>query len=343
MDKKTITIYDIAKEADVSPATVSRVLTNSTNVSAAKREKIEAIIKKYDFRPNRLARGLSDTKTKVIGIIVADIRNPFYASVFVECERAANRRGYTLLLSNSFGEPTIEEDLLQKLYERRVDAIILMGGRVDEVISDANYVAKVTRISNKIPVIITGKLDGSDCYQVCIDEKQSMRALMEYLINLGHQEIVLIGGRKDVKSTYDKQLTFVQELNKHGIAFNENYILESGSYDEEGGYQCMNKLFDNGEKPSVIIAINDFTASGVIRSITEHGLNIPEDLSVASFDNTFVSQMSIPKLTSVAYDYREFGDKLISTAIEVINGEEVSKIQFVESKLCIRDSCLKKK
>lgn len=339
MKMKTITIYDIAKEAGVSPATVSRVLTNNAKVSQEKKEKVEKLIKKYKFKPNALARGLSDTKTKTIGVIAADIRNPFYASLFVECEKVANARGYTLLLCNSLGENAIEDNHLEKLYEKRVDAIIQIGGRVDELVSDKNYVEHVNRISNSIPVIITGKLDGSDCYQVNIDEQQSMQILMDYLIGIGHENIALVGGRKNVKSTNDKQLRYIQMLNKHALAFNEKFLVEGLNYDDESGYRCMNQLFEQEQIPTVIIAINDFTAMGVVRSITEHGMSIPEDLSVASFDNTFISQVCIPKLTTVGYDYQLFGEKLIDVAIKAINKEHPSRVELIKSELIIRDSC----
>lgn len=341
MNVRTITIYDIAKEAGVSPATVSRVLTNNAKVSAEKREKVEKLIEKYDFKPNALARGLSDTKTKTIGVIAADIRNPFYASLFVECEKAANAKGYTLLLCNSLGENALEDNHLEKLYEKRVDAIIQIGGRVDELVSDNDYVEHVNSITNAIPMVITGKLEGSECFQVSIDEQQAMQILLEYLIQIGHRNIALVGGRNDVKSTYDKRLKYKQILNKYAIEYQEDLILEGANYDDESGYVSMNQLFERKKVPTAIIAINDFTAMGIIRAIMERGLTIPNDLSVASFDNTFMSQISMPRLTTVGYDYQLFGERLVNAAIEAINGEEPARIELIKSELIIRDSCKK--
>lgn len=340
VNKKSITVYDIAKEAGVSPATVSRVLTSNARVSKEKKDKVQFLINKYDFKPNLLARGLSDTETKNIGIIAADIRNPFYAALFVECEKTANSRGYTVLLCNSLGENKLEDAHLEKLFEQRVDSIIQMGGRVDELISDENYVQHVNKIANSIPIIVTGKLDGSDCYQVNIDEGQSMEILMEYLVGLGHEDIALVGGRKNVKSTYDKHLRYRQLLSKYLLPYNENYVVEGLNYDSESGYECMNKLFLQKKVPTAVIAINDFTAIGVIRSIGEHGLSIPKDISVASFDNTFVSEVCIPNLTTVGYDYKNFGETLIDVAIKAIHKEEPPRVQLIKSELIIRDSCL---
>lgn len=335
--KENISIYTIAKEAGVSPATVSRVVTNNAKVSDEKKKKVQEIIDKYDFKPNALARGLSNTKSRIIGLLVADIRNPFYATMAVECEKAAYEQDYMLLLCNTFRENEIKD--LKKMFEQRVDAIIQIGGKVDDVVSDEEYVDYLNRIADSIPILITGKLDGADCCQINIDEGQSMEILMEYLVNNGHQNIALIGGRKDVKSTYDKRLRYKQLLRRHGMPFFEDYIVDS-PYNIEGGYDAMNKFFQDGiPLPTAIIAINDFTAIGIMQAIKEHGMSIPEDISLASFDNTYIAQSSLPRLTSVGYDYQQFGKTLISSAISMIQRQEVARIQLIKSELVIRESC----
>lgn len=340
MSKENINIYAIAKEAGVSPATVSRVLTKSARVSNEKKERVQALIEKYNFKPNAIARKLSNTESKTIGFLSQDIRNPFYAALFVECEKAANARGYSVLLCNSLGENELEDSHLENLFAQRVDAIIQTGGRVDELISDEEYVKHVNKIAASIPFVITGRLEGSECYQVNADEGHAMELLIEYLIGLGHRDIALIGGRKNVKSTYDKQMRYRQILTRHAIEYNEDWIIEGERYDIDTGYKCMKQFFDSNKKlPSALIAINDFTAIGVIHSIREHGLDIPNDISIASFDNTFVSEVSMPKLTTVAYDYELFGEKLVEVAIDAIHKKNLQRIQLIKPKLVVRDSC----
>lgn len=341
-ESKAITIYDIAKESDVSPATVSRVLTNNARVSAEKKEKVQAVINKYNFKPNALARGLVDTKRKVIGIIVADIRNPFYSELFVACEQAAQERGYTVILCNSFGEQEKEEFQLEKLEEQRVDAIILAGGRVDDLNSNEEFVELVNNVTNTIPVIITGKLDGTNCYQVHIDAIKSMDLVLEYLFSLNHQEIAIVGGRKNVLSTFDKIQRYKQLLSKHQIKFRPEFVDNFGHYDSENGYKRMAELLDNEIIPTAVIAINDFTASGAINCIYDKGYRIPEDISVVSYDNTFISDVMTPKLTGIDYNYAEYGEKLIETCIAAIEKAAVPRIQFIEPRLIVKDSCVKR-
>ena len=337
-ENKAITIYDIAKEAGVSASTVSRVITNSANVRKEKKEKVQALIDKYNFKPNALAKGLADTKTRTIGVLAADIRNPFYASLFVECENAARAVDYTVVLCNSLGEMAKEVELLGKLQEQKVDAIIQIGGRADDLVSKVEYVELINQIMAKIPVVVTGKLDGTRCHVVRIDAMKAMEILMEHLLELGHEKIALIGGRKDVLSTFEKHQRYKQILKEHMIEFDPELVAEDGGYDFETGYRQMNEMLDKEVRPTAVIAINDFSAMGVMRSINEHGLSIPQDISVVSYDNTYMAEMAMPKLTSVDYNYEEYGRKLIDTAIAMIEERKTGQLRMVTPTLVIRGS-----
>lgn len=337
-ENKAITIYDIAKEAGVSASTVSRVLTNNANVRSEKKEKVLALIEKYNFKPNALARGLADTKTRTIGVLAADVRNPYYASLFVACENAARDKDYTVILCNSLGETEKEVDLLGKLQEQKVDAIIQLGGRGDDLASNIDYVELINQVMAKIPVVVTGKLDGTRCHVVRIDAMKAIEMLMNHLLELGHRKIALIGGRKDVLSTFEKHLRYKQILKENMIEFDSELVAEDGDYNFETGYGQMNQMLDKGIRPTAVVAINDFSAMGVMRSIQEHGLKIPEDISVVSYDNTYMAEMAIPRLTSVDYNYEEYGRKLIDTATAMIEGRKAGQLRMVTPTLVIRES-----
>lgn len=334
---KTLTIYDIAKEAGVSAATVSRVLTNNANVRKEKRDKIQNLIEKYNFTPNAMARGLSDTQSKVIGIVAADVRNPYYAEVFVACENAAREAGYTMLLCNSLGITEREEGHLEMLQQQRVYAIIQLGGRADDFVSSEEYVEKVRQILPAIPMVVTGKLDGTQCYEVQIDAARAVELLMDHLLGLGHEKIAMVGGKKSVLATLLKHEKYKEILEGHRIPYREEYVIE-GSYNYETGYLCMNQILELEDIPTAVIAINDYAAAGVVRSILEHGYRIPEDISVVSYDNTHLAELLIPKLTSVDYDYVTFGKKLVDTAIAAAQGKVVPRHQMVSPSLVVRES-----
>lgn len=336
-ENKVITIYDIAKEAGVSPSTVSRVLTNNANVSQEKKEKIQSLIEKYNFTPNAMARGLSDTKSRVIGIVVADVRNPYYAEVFVSCENAAKDAGYTVLLCNSLGVTEREFLHLEMLQQQRVEAIIQLGGRADDLISNEEYVEKVNRLITSIPMVVTGKIDDTRCYEVQIDAERAAELLMEHLYSLGHRKIALVGGRRNVLSTYHKYQKYKDFLKKHQMEYREEYIID-GSYDYETGYFGMNQVLELEDIPTAVIAINDFCAAGVLRSAAEHGYRIPQDMSVVSYDNTQLTDLMMPKMTSIDYDYTTYGRKLVDTAIAAAQGRKVPRHQKVMPSLVVRES-----
>lgn len=337
-ENKVITIYDIAREAGVSPATVSRVLTNNVNVRQEKRDKVLYLVRKYNFRPNALARSLSDTRSRVIGILVADIQNPYYAELFVACERAAHEAGYTVLLTNSAGDPQREGELMEMMQGQRVDAFIQMGGSVDALFSEKDYMERLSQAMNHIPVVVTGKVEGMDSHMVRIDSAHAMKLLMDHLTGLGHRRIALIGGRMDVLGTYEKFLQYQKCLQEHRIVFDPALVAEDGNYDMESGYRLMNRMFEKQVEPTAVIAVNDFAAAGVVRSIMEHGKRIPEDISVVGYDNTYIAQMMTPPLTSIDYDYEEYGRLLIRTAVQTIEGKETDRLQTVMPRLVVRGS-----
>lgn len=334
---KVITIYDIANEAGVSPATVSRVLTNAANVRPEKKEKILALIEKYNFQPNSYAKGLSNPRTKLIGMVAADVSNPFYGATYVACEKAAMMAGYRIILLNSFGDIDREIDQLNILKSQHVNAIIQLGGKVDDFETDPKYVKVCEEITKSIPMIVTGHISNVDCCSLRIDAREAASLLTHHLIQLGHKKIALVGGRLDVLSTYDKYQKYCEIMNRFDIPIRDDYLIEGG-YDHQTGYEGVKTLLGLKEIPTAIIAINDFCAAGIMRGISELGFSIPGDISVVSYDNTYIAELLNPKLTSIDYDYPSFGQALVDAAISRIEGIEIPNEIKITPKLIVRSS-----
>lgn len=184
------------------------------------------MIEKYHFKPNVMARGLADTKTRTIGILAADIRNPYYAALFVACEKAAREAGYTAVLCNFLEDREAEKNLLVSLQEQKVDAIIQFGGRVDDLASKEEYVELVNQIMARTPVVVTGKLDGTRCHAVRIDSMQAMELLMDHLLSLGHRRIALVGGKQNVLATFEKYQRYKQILKENQIPYDPQLVTE---------------------------------------------------------------------------------------------------------------------
>ena len=339
MAKERANIYTIAKEAGVSPATVSRVLTNNARVSEEKREKVRAVIQKYGYTPNALAQGLSNSKTKSIGLMISDISSPFYATVATECEKIADKAGYLMLMLTSLGDLELEKKQLMKLYEQQVDAIIIVGGLIDRITIDEEYVEQLNHILESTPIIATNRPAGVRNCKVHLDEGGSMDLAMDYLFHLGHEKIATIGGLKEARSTLEKRMRYRTMLRQKGLVYREDYVFDSEDYSNESGYQCMKELLKNPDRPTAVVAINDFTAAGVLRAIHDTGLRVPQDISVVAFDNTYLSSALTPTLTSVGANYTEFAKHLVDAAIRASENETCPEDYLVPVGISVRDSC----
>lgn len=339
MGKERTNIYEIAKAAGVSTATVSRVMTNSAHVSEEKRRKVEEAIRRYGYRPNALAQGLSANRTKTIGLLVADISSSFYENVTVACERAADQQDYTLLIMSSLGNDELGRRQIFRMYGQNVDALVLIGGSLDSVTANEEFIEQINHMCRVMPVISSGKPAGAENLKVALDEAGSMDIAMNHLLELGHTKIAMIGGRKGANSTLEKRIRYRTALANHGIAWREDYLLETEHYTNPEGYRAMKKLLKNPDRPTAVVAINDACATGILRAALEEGLEIPRDLSLISFDNTYLSEMVTPQITSIGCNYDEYGRVLIGTAVKAAAGEKVPPVQMVPVSMTERGSC----
>ena len=339
--QKTITIYDIATEAKVSAATVSRVLANSAGVKPEKYERVMQVVNKYHFRPNALAKGLSQTHSKMIGMLCPDVRNPYYSNVFVECEKAASENGYTLVLNNTFAREDLEIAFIQKMMEQRVESLIICGGVADwRPLPDA-YSRTLQLCAAQIPVVATGRLPIENCSRVCEDHVNGMRQAIEYLQSLGHRKIAFLHGFKNIYQTQVKIEAFRNIMEEFGLPMREEYLVDAGSFDEHGGVYGMNRLLALPDQPTAVVAINDMMAVGTLQAILQLGYSVPENYSLIGFDDIDLTELINPHINSIHFDYRAMGQALIGAAVGAINGETEKKDVILPTRLVIRDSCRK--
>ena len=340
MDRRRINIYELAKEAGVSPATVSRVINQTAKVSEDKRQRVLKAIDLYGFKPNALAKGLSNSRTRVLGILSAWVDSPFYGRLISECERATNERDYTLMIFSFSSDSEQERRHLEKMYEQCVDAVIILGGSMDGMVIDEKSLSIINYIAESVPVVVMGRSQGIPCYEVRIDEGGAMEMAMEYLIGLGHRNIAFLGGLENWYSSLEKRLAYQRILRKYGLEFREKWM-QCGDYNFEVGLRLMREVLKEEKKPTAVIGINDIFTAGVMQAIQEAGLRVPEDISVIGFDNTIISRIVSPPATSVACDYRELAQKLIGTAVDAAEGRSVPERQLVGTTLHERRSCRK--
>ncbi|MBU3110700.1 LacI family DNA-binding transcriptional regulator [Clostridium lacusfryxellense] len=336
--KKDITIYDIAKEANVSPATVSRVLTGSAKVNEDKKQRVLEIIKIHNFQPNEVARSLFKKRSMMIGFILPDITNPFFSTIFLEAEKVALEFGYSMILCNSMDNSKVEALHVKTLSEKHVDAVIFMGHRVNAIKTIINYESDLQRLANKIPVVIVnGKMTGVDCYKIVTDEEDGIIKLVDYLVGLGHMDIAILGGITNSTSTSIKHKAYIKALKKHGIKVDKTFMIYDG-FSIESGVKAMEKLLKGKKVPTAIIGINDLVAIGAIRAIKLVGLEVPKNISVTGFDGTYISELVSPQLTTVYQNYEDIGKEAVNTIINIIKKIETPKNKIIKTSLIVRES-----
>lgn len=288
MKRNKISIRDIARECNVSVATVSRVLNNSGSVKEETRKLVQDVIDRYNYRPNELARGLYTQRTKSIGVILPEITNHFFAKVFLEIEKAAIEYGQTVFLCNTLSDNALQDFYTLRLSEKQVDGLLLLGGRANETKTNIQYVKLLKDVIYPTPVvIINGKLDNyyDNCASVSSDEHEAMFQALAYLTGLGHRKIAFLGGKRGIMSTDIKLKALEKAKNSYDYTIKEEWIKVS-NYTYQGGEQSMLELLKEKELPTAIIAINDEVAAGIVNTCISKGYNVPGDFSVLGFDNS---------------------------------------------------------
>ena len=337
--KKNVTIYDIAREAEVSPATVSRILTGSTNVRAEKRQRVEKLIEKYHFHPNALARALTETQSHLIGMLVADSDNPYYISVFTAFENEAFKRGYATLMMNTNSRPDFEIAMLTKLRELRPDALIVCGGRIDLETPDEEYLKLLSSVREHTRLIVGSRSPSPRIPGVAVDHRKSMELAMRYLMELGHRKIGFIYTGEPYYGTRERMKAFFDIIEKERLPFREEWLIHVPAYDAPSGILGADKLLECRELPTAVLGMNDMVSAGILRGLNRRGVSVPRDMSVVGFDDTFVSAITSPELTSVSYDYQLFASMLLDAALYAGPAEELPANQLVPVFITERGSC----
>lgn len=314
-----ITIYDVAREANVSMATVSRVVNGNPNVKPATRKKVLEVIERLGYRPNAVARGLASKKTTTVGVIIPDISNPFFAELARGIEDIATMYKYNIILSNSDQNKDKELHLLNTMLGKQVDGIVFMGGNISE-----DHVAEFKK--SPAPIVLAGSLeDSAQVPSVNIDYEQATFDAVNTFIEKGHKRIAMVVGPFHEPINKEKKLVgYKKALESAGIPVDEDLIVE-GDYTYDSGIEAFDKLVELSEKPTAIFVGSDEMAVGVVHGAQDKGFNVPEDFEVISSDNTRISLMVRPQLTTVIQPLYDIGAVAMRLLTKYMNKEKVSE------------------
>ncbi|MDR1542610.1 MAG: LacI family transcriptional regulator [Clostridiales bacterium] len=333
MKRDKLSIHDIARLANVSAATVSRVINNSDKVKAETRDKVQAIIDENNFKPNELARGLYTKRSKAIGVIMPEISNHFFAKMFMQIEKAAMTHGQSVFLCNTLSDNSLEDYFVAYLSDKQVDGLILLGGRCNESKPNKNYIEFLKKEVLDMPIVtINGRFERyKGMYaSVSSDEYSTTCKGVERLLGMGHSKIGFLGGVVGVTSTDIKIKALQKMKSAGGFAAKPSWVVHGG-YDYASGAFCMESLLAQKDLPTAIIAVNDEVAAGAINYCVRRGLHVPESFSILGFDDSAIATTTLPAITTFAHRYEEIGNTAVEFLYRMICGDDPSSIESESS------------
>jgi len=328
-----VTIYDIAKQANVSAMTVSKVINNTGKISEKTRSRIKKIMEEMNYVPNSMARSLVLQETKMLSLLIPDITNPFFTTLARGAEDAAMRLGYKLLFGNSDESLAKEKEYVDMILSTRVDGVLFSAA------SDLSGPHLQTLRLHRIPFVLLDRaVPGHECDTVTGDSREGARKLVEHLISLGHRRIALVNGSLAVSTARDRLAGYKDALKLNDIAVDDTLLLESNYKHFEDG-PLLRSMLELPDPPTAVFAGNNFLAVGLIRKLLELGVRVPEQMSVVCFDDLGASVIDpfFTVASQPAYQFGAMGIQLLVDRIKGATTPEWKKI-VLPSELVVRGS-----
>jgi LacI family transcriptional regulator len=332
--KKKYTIRDVAKTAGVSHMTVSRVLNDDSLVRESTREKVLKAIADLDYEPDARARAFATQKSQLIGLVVSDISNPFYAEISRGIEDKAFEHGYSVIFCSTDELCHRTEACVKHMLRTGVDGFIFTSVHLKEP-------AVEKLIADNVPVVLVNrKLKSSNYHYVVCNNFKGAYDITRYLFNLGYRKIAMISGSPNLSTGLDRLKGYRQALEDSGLPERPEYIIQ-GPFTRDAGYAAAKKLLALKDRPEAIFSGNDYIAMGVMDAAEEMGVSIPEDLALTGFDNTKNSARWSTKLTTVSQEIYEMGNLAVQILIDTIDRKNLDYAHKVvlNPKLIVRESC----
>ncbi|WP_420642583.1 LacI family DNA-binding transcriptional regulator [Candidatus Leptofilum sp.] len=332
------TIADVAREASVSKATVSRVLSGRAEyMRDATRQRVEQAIERLNYRPSSVARSLTSKRTHTAGILISDVGNPFYPEVIHGVEDSAFKDGYDVFLCNTNYDEKRGMAFVRSLIDKRVDGVLIMSSSMSD-----DWLAELAR--NNVPaVVLDWEVQDAkgNLSLLRVDYQKGVQEAVDHLIELGHRQFVHVSGPVELRTTHWRQEAFLNALEKHGIPTADVMMIE-GNLRIEGGREAMKVITESGEGKTAVFSANDLMAMGILAEARALGIKVPTDMSVIGLDDIWLSTQTDPPLTTVALPRYEIGQTAMQLLFELLKNPREKEAEplyaHVETGLTIRQS-----
>ncbi|GED92647.1 catabolite control protein A [Lentilactobacillus buchneri subsp. silagei] len=317
MDKQTITIYDVAREASVSMATVSRVVNGNANVKPATRKKVLDVIEKLDYRPNAVARGLASKKTTTVGVIVPDVTNMYFASLARGIDDVATMYKYNIILTNSDSNNEKEVKVLNTLLSKQVDGIIFMGNEINDKLREEFK-------RTKTPIVFAGSVDEEDLYaRVNIDYVAAVQEEVKNLIDRGNRRVAFVCGPLEQAINGKFRLKgYKQALKSAGIPYDEKLVFETDDTYKTGTLLQPALMAVNA---TAAMVTDDELAAGIMNGMSDADVKVPDDFEIITSNDTKLTEMVRPKMSSITQPLYDIGAVAMRLLTKLMHNEPVDE------------------
>ena len=305
--RATVNIHDVARHARVSIATVSRVVNRIATVDPALAERVWKAVDEVGYVPNTQARALVSGRSRILGLIVSEITNPFFPELVQEFDNLAVAQGYEVMIGSTNYDPERTELLIRRMIERKIDGVAVMTFGIEE-----QLVEKLVKQGLPLVFVDAGP-DLPNVRVLKVNYGEGIRQAVEHLASLGHRRIAFISGPLKMRTAATRRDAFKSAMAEQGLAVPVTAIVE-GKHTMESGKAAMEKLLKAAELPTAVVCSNDMTAIGVLHALDETAQKVPRDISVVGFDDIHLVQFMLPPLTTVQMSCRD----LATAAVEAL-------------------------
>ncbi|WP_373075052.1 catabolite control protein A [Streptococcus infantis] len=312
----TVTIYDVAREAGVSMATVSRVVNGNKNVKENTRKKVLEVIERLDYRPNAVARGLASKRTTTVGVVIPDITNTYFAALAKGIDDIAEMYKYNIVLANSDEDDEKEVAVVNTLFSKQVDGIIFMGYHLTEKIR-----SEFSR--SRTPVVLAGTVDVEhQLPSVNIDYKNATADAVRHLLKRNKKIAFVSGPLVDDINGKIRLVGYKEALKEAGVNYSEGLVFES-KYRYDDGYALAERLVSS--KATAAIVTGDELAAGLLNGLADHGVSVPEDFEIITSDDSQIASYTRPNLTTIAQPLYDLGAISMRMLTKIMHKEELEE------------------
>lgn len=323
---------EVARLAKVSIATVSRTINHVPTVDPKLAKRVWQVIREHDYTPNTQARALVSGRTRLLGLIISEITNPFFPELIQGFEDVAVENGYEVLIGSTNYDPDRMRTCIRRMIERKAEGVAVMTFGIEEPLLDQ-------LADRNVPLVfvdVAPELPGMSAIRV--DYYQGIRQGVQHLAALGHRNIAFITGPLRLHSAQSRLSAFQRATRECGIVVDAGRIIE-GDHTMEGGEKAAGSMLMAAEPPTAVMCSNDATAIGVLHRAYRAGLRVPDDLSVVGFDNTRITHMTIPPLTTVEMSRFDLARAAVTALRAYVEREPAPKREYpVETRLVVRES-----